>query len=303
MSGRGYPRLGLLEFGEKLIESGDLDPVYVALNGHNTDQHSWEDGARERFLVAYWCLYHAGAACYVAQHDANDFWGVLAQAARNTDPAPTGGRWPRGHERRHWRGRQAVDSLNELTTRYSYPEEMVRYVAGEGGSFAQVSARAQEHRGFGPWIAFKICDMLERCLGVPIEFGSDAAFNGIFKDPMEAAVQFWRVSQGFERRAAVYPKDVRATVRAVVEHVRAHFHNHREDFGAPPLADRPINVQEIETILCKWKSHMNGHYPLDNDTVEIKAGLREWMPHSPLASQFYDAMPGNGLSELAEGAR
>jgi hypothetical protein len=42
---------------------------------------------------------------------------------------------------------------------------------------------------------------------------------------------------------------------------------------APPRFERRINIQEIETILCKWKSHINGHYFVGKDIQEIRHGL------------------------------
>ena len=57
---------------------------------------------------------------------------------------------------------------------------------------------------------------------------------------------------------------------------------------APPSEDRGIELQEIETILCKWKSHMNGHYPLWNDIDEINEGLHGW---GETADKFWLAMP------------
>ena len=31
------------------------------------------------------------------------------------------------------------------------------------------------------------------------------------------------------------------------------------DLPAPPGWDRPVALNEIETVLCKWKAHINGH--------------------------------------------
>ena len=63
------------------------------------------------------------------------------------------------------------------------------------------------------------------------------------------------------------------------------------------MYERPVGLQEVETILCKWKSHMNGHYPLNNDIMEIRHGLKDWLPVSALARAFYDAMP-EGLTDV-----
>jgi hypothetical protein len=45
------------------------------------------------------------------------------------------------------------------------------------------------------------------------------------------------------------------------------------DLRAPPRYERPINIQEVETILCKWKSHLSGHYELGKDIIEVRHGL------------------------------
>ena len=65
----------------------------------------------------------------------------------------------------------------------------------------------------------------------------------------------------------------------------------------PPLYDRPIGLQEVETVLCKWKSHLNGHYPLYNDTDEINHGMINWLPGNEVAEQFYKNMVKHGPRE------
>jgi hypothetical protein len=45
----------------------------------------------------------------------------------------------------------------------------------------------------------------------------------------------------------------------------------------PGIDDRrPVSFLEIETILCKWKSHQNGHYPPGHDLMEIRRGTEPW---------------------------
>src|ERR1700750_3037416 len=101
-----YPRLDIAEFGHHLFETGDLDPIYVALNRLN-----WSQPKLDRWLVAYWCFYHAGFACYAAEHKGIAYWQVLAKAAENEPTCPVGVRWPRGTERRHFRGQLALEAV------------------------------------------------------------------------------------------------------------------------------------------------------------------------------------------------
>lgn len=280
MSGRNYERLDILTFGRHLVTSGDLDPVYIALYRLLAVEGGWGLAQVQRWLVAYWCLYHCGAASFLSGKEGADFWEGLESAAVNDNPAPPGGRWPRGHERRHWRGRQAVLAWRLLKDTYPQPELMVQYIIGAGHKFEDVAGRAKEHRSFGPWISFKICDMVDRVLGHRVDFTQAAVF--MWEDPKKSALMLWR--QHMRLPEGAMPKDTQRAIDGVVEFLREKF----AGYMAPPRQDRPIDLQEIETILCKWKSHMNGHYPLNNDIDEIMKGVVGWGKH---ADEFASAMP------------
>ena len=118
---RSYEKLSIGDFGTHLLESNDLDPIYVALVGAKLGP-----GQLRRWLLAYWCFYHAGVACYMSELEAGDFWVEMLKAARNTEKSPAGGRWPRAKERRHFRGEASVRSVEMLMSRYGQkPENMV----------------------------------------------------------------------------------------------------------------------------------------------------------------------------------
>lgn len=278
MSKRDYPRLPIEDFGRHLIVSGDLDPVYIALGDGLSSVEQLQ-----RWLVAYWCFYHCGLACHMSEMEGPGFWKEMMRAARNETPAPTGGRWPRGHERRHARGEQGLRMVAGLRERYlARPQEMVesllRHCQG-GVTYESVAQRVQEHTYFGPWIAFKVADMLERICAAPINFSEAAVF--MFKDPVKAAEMLYRQRAGVPENARVKTE---AVVHPIVEHLREAF----KDLSAPPHRERGIELQEVETVLCKWKSHMNGHYPLNNDINEIRAGLAGW---GETARAFDHALP------------
>lgn len=294
---RAYPRLDIETFGSHLLESGDLDPVYIALH-----RMELPEAHRARWLIAYWCLYHVGAACFISEREGRDFWMALRAAARNEaeNPSPVeGGRWPRGSERRHWRGEQASKAVRDLMGMYmDRPEAMVERLASTSLSsseaaygtealetlpFALVASRAQAHRSFGPWISFKIADMIDRLGIAPVSFDNAAVF--MFDDPRKAALNLARLKAGLAPEVKF--KDEGAVISQVVAYLEGHF----RDRTAPPTHDRPVGLQEVETILCKWKSHQNGHYPLNNDIVEINEGLHPWLEHSLTAKEFLHHMP------------
>lgn len=292
MLGRNYERLRIEEFGRQLITSGDLDPIYTALVAAEKVGDLGRDQIL-RWIIAYWCYYSAGVASFLSEKSGEEFWHWMMVAARNEEEAPAGGRWARGHERRHYRAKIAIESVAALQSRYEEPESMARYIAQQEGdsplSFKTVSVRAQEHRGFGPWIGFKIADMLDRVLGVPVGFDEAAVF--MFKDPEKAAWMLWA-----ERNPELANNPLYKPKREKVLHGVAHYlETTFSDLLAPPFDDRPINIQEVETVLCKWKSHMNGHYPLFNDIRDINHGLSPWIEAKcDTARAFASRMPAIG---------
>lgn len=291
MTSRTYNRLSIEEFGTHLLESGDLDPIYIALH-----KMEMEPAKLSRWLIAYWCLYHAGVASYLSEFEGREFWLKLRDAAENEVQPPVGVRWPRGGERRHWRGDNARKAVRDLMGQYlNTPEDMVTRIASQSVDaahqgdpldalpFKLVSDRVQAHASFGPWMAFKVADMIDRLGIAPVSFDNAAVF--MFDDPRKAALMLARQRAGLPD--VVKFKDETAVINQVVAFLEDHF----KGFTAPPTHDRPVGLQEVETVLCKWKSHMNGHYPLNHDLLEIYSGSLPWVPHSVTAQEFLHQLP------------
>lgn len=241
-------------FGRNLIKTQDLDPVYTALNGSGL-----KGKPLARVFLAYTCLYHLGASTIIGQDGASEpLWEPLQIAATNYGLA-----WPRGSERRHWRGANAQATVNYFKARYETPEDVVSYWGRSKGmlTFNVVSERVRELPAYGPWIAFKVADMLERVMGVSVDF-SDCAL-GIYDEPRKAAALILTGSAD--------EKITDVELSRVVQQLGVSL----GPLMAPPRLDRRINVQEIETVLCKYKSHVNGHYPHGKDTREVLHGLQD----------------------------
>ena len=275
-----YPRLKVEDFGRALIESGDLDPVYIALRRVERPEE-WH----KRWLVAYWLFYHPGAACYMAEAtEARLFWNRVGNATRNVTPSPLGERWPRASERRHFRGEKAEKAVGQLMRDFPEGYDLVDQLeAAAANGYRALYNRVCALPQFGPWMAFKVADMLERCLDVSVDF--DLASVTMFDDPKKAALMVARERLGLAPETRF--KDPDATIRAVAEHLIREF----KDLSAPPSHNRPIGYQEVETVLCKAKAHANGHYPVGKDIKEIREGLEAWATVSPSAKEFLWAMP------------
>ena len=239
-------QLGIYQFGQSLLETLDLDPVYVAVYHADLPTRNLS-----KWLVAYWCFYHCGTASWIT--DQPDFYAAMRQAASSKD-------WLRGSERRHFRGGQAERAVASMQERFSTPAKILDMICGEGQqTLQQVADRTKTLRGFGDWIAFKVADMLERLDLCEIAFKPDDIFQ-MFESPRLGAELMFSTYEGKGTPCtwAYY------SLQKVLGKYRA-----------PPRFERALNIQEIETILCKWKSHMNGHYEVGKDILEVREALHQ----------------------------
>lgn len=291
-----YPQLGIVDFGKQLIHTGDLDPAYVMLQ-----QANLPDAQLARWLLGYWCTYHMGVASVLSELEGEDFHHKLRCVALNDQndcPATADGRWPRNKERRHWRGKAAVDSSIDIYQRFPKPEHLldfIRYGAAakgstpEGVGVADIIRRTQTLVGFGPWIAFKVADMIDALGFNELDFSRSTVF--MFDNPQAAAIDAWRVQQGLPETAK--PKQPVVIRDAVVDWLLGEF----DGLPCPHNRQRGIRVQEVETVLCKWKSHRSGHYGPLNDVREAIDGLECWRPYSATAATLFTE--AEGLLEAA----
>jgi hypothetical protein len=239
-------------FGAALIDRGDLDPLYAVAWEAGLDR-----GALARFLLGYSMFYHAGISAHLAETPSGRFYAEVEAGLEGTT-------WPRGTERRHYRGEAARNSLADL--RRAGPPEKVwaTMVPPEGATFGEVARRVRRFTGFGPWIAFKIADMADRSGWAPVDF-RDCQLD-LYRDPRKgAALVMWGDASRWQEAGQGVIREVAAAILAGLPGYRA-----------PPMYDRPLNIQEAETIMCKFKGHVAGRYPVGKDVYEMMHALDGW---------------------------
>lgn len=237
-------------FGMAMLSTGDLDPVYFI-------PQLLSDHLKRDWLLAYWLFYDAGTAMRIALDTNTDGWtdAVTAADARHAR---------RGTERRHMRGinfKKALASIEAYGQSWLWDDLMACR------SFGEVKRVTKKLSGFGPWITFKMADMLERCLQVPISF--EYSDIELYSSPKEAA-RLWDPERSLE--------EVMTTLQGMLPTLEA-----------PPWLDRAIGVQELETMLCKWGSHVSGHYSVGKDIREVTHSLAEF---PTLQSRYTEALHG-----------
>lgn len=264
-----------MDFGRRLIKSGDLDPVYTCLNKLNLDSDQLS-----RWLIAYWCFYHCGFACTASEETGADYWKLLHKAARNQTKAPGGGRWPRGSERRHFRGEAAERAVTQLRKRYdSNPLGMIDYVASGDLDVRSVMARVSTHHLFGSWIAFKVADMLDAVVGLEIDQSDLSAF--LYDSPRKSIMD--NLASGEVPDGGLDKPETRAA------YAMGWLGSQLRDCRIPHRPKSRLDLFCLETVWCKHLSHMHGFYPVGKDIYEIDHGLRGWPAET--ARRFRAALP------------
>lgn len=236
-----------IEFSRFLLDTWDLDPLYPIVVNVIRDEK-----VLKRFLLAYWIFYSAGVAAHIAEAGSKLFYAELCKGNES--------HYPRGHERRHLRGEGFANCMDSIQA-FGCPEKVVDFMI-DADDFQSISTRVQSFCGFGPWISWKIADMTDRVVYKYVDFST--AELGMYKDPVKGAAL---VKFGDQKHPILVEE-----VHEVVEWSLRNLSNYK----SPPFDDRPLNVQEIETCLCKYKSYINGHYPYGNDTKDIYEGLDGW---------------------------
>lgn len=264
--------LSVYEFGEKLLETNDLDPVYLLL---------WEAKLEPetlcRWLLAYWSFYHVGTSSWITDPRKEEgYWDRFETAAGSKE-------YPRCHERRHYRGENARKSARWLREQGIDSLFSQFYTAGYElkATANDIMEYVREWVGFGPWIAFKVADMLERLDIIKVQFSSSEI--GLYDSPQKGAEKLWDSEKGGE-----YPPNVGEwAIERILSHLGGRL--------APPRYERGINPQEAETVLCKWKSYLNGHYEIGEDIMACRVGLSRFSRTSPLSRKLFKAGAKGGL--------
>lgn len=116
--------------------------------------------------------------------------------------------------------------------------------------------------GMGDWAAWKFCDLLERVCDVHIDF-SKVDFRTAYKYPLKGLC---RVNGEPDEAITTLSNDLL---------YETYMYNAQKQLGqildwqAPPHGGRAINIQEIETCLCKFHSYLGGHYKIGQDTLHL----------------------------------
>lgn len=235
----------IYDFIETKLKIGDVEPMYPAIMASKLPVKT-----RQRLCFAEGLADHLGLAARMSEGE--DFWFNVRSFIDQGQ---------RGGARRHFRGKPAIAALKIMEKRYS---DLSTFFKGMPQDFYEVRRYIMELPQFGPFSAFKIADMAERTCGVKVDFSK---------------VRLADFSK-FPQRGAGLAADYVGTGGAAALYDR--LLDYKWCRAAPPLYDRPLNAQELETMFCNY-------------------GHSKWHPPGYEAKELYKMLAGYG--KLAERIR
>jgi hypothetical protein len=257
----------IYDYGIALIESNDLDPLYVMLYEANLPRPTLSD-----YMLAYWCFYDTGTASWISE---GPFWERLMGAGASK-------LFLRGGDRRHFRGDNATNAIRHLISKQQSPDEILGWLSSpQHTTLDLLMDKIQTLVGFGPTIAWKAADMLERFGYVTLSF-QDTDPRLMSDTPRAGASSLFSQEMG------------RGPVGDPCRWAHQRLIDRLGEYLAPPTYNRYLSVLETETILCKWKHYLSGSYIIGTGTQAQLKGLQR-RPDSPLAHRLKDAGHSAGL--------
>lgn len=280
----------LLVFGKHLMKSRDIDPLYPMLE-HVIEERNMDEDEAYWFTFLYVAWYNISVGLHA--------WHLCSEASDRILPhiynAPLA--WPTGIERRASRGGRVIghiesflEASRETGTAAWFLQELdmeATTLEEKHANWKIVNARLQTLRMNGRWAAYKHCEVLRRVHGVPI-IAPDMG-NQFSSGPREGLAMIYGEIEGQG------PKVIEQLDRQGVHLQRL-------------LSKRGLetDIEELETILCNWKSLRKGKYvvghDIDENQEQIDLALERGLINDEEAALLYEAreatLPGAYLGEL-----
>lgn len=230
-------KLSVKEFAKIEIESGDLDPDYIFINNV---------AAGDSRFKADWII--AKTIIYDSESELRFLLNNESLETLNY-----------GNERRkHKRhAKEYLDSIFQIAD-----SDPLDFFINLPKNAYEAMEKIKMAKGFGPWAAWKTIDLVGCCLDIEFNF-DDFDFRGAYDYPIKGMLMVAGMDEQKSRN--VSDLDYKTAFRNVIDALGSAAHL------KPPCGKRDIiNIQEIETILCKYHSYVHGHYEPLEDLKRLK---------------------------------
>lgn len=233
-----------IQFARDLVTTGELDPVYNLIYG---GKQRYGDQWAAQFALHFFMYYDVGQAAALANAQTElDFWHMQNFGYDA---------FKRGSERRHFRGEKGKQAMLNLQ-HIGSPEQIWKRMHGLHYHSLRLNVQ-DKFQGcqIGDYFTWKAMDILDRCLGMPVQLSVNEAAQYLPDTPVKAIRTFWRITPICE------------ALDQVVTVIN--------DLPAPGAPTRNCSYSEAETILCAMYGFNKGTYKFGSDIVKRREQLKD----------------------------
>lgn len=235
-------QIPLINFARDLVTSGELDPPYILI--HNLREAYGQDYA-DRFALYYFMFYDLEGAVKAAL--APSFWAYVESVY------PTA---KRVSARRHFRGDKGWQAVRALQ-RFGSPSQVWQSMHRPSyRGLVQNIDRNFQGCQIGLYFAWKAMDILDRCLGMPVNLSLAETTEFLPEVPVKGA-------------KGLFPNEENPVMYALSKIVDA-----ISGLDAPGARTRKCSYPEVETILCAAYGLQKNTYKMGSDLVHRHQELK-----------------------------
>lgn len=235
--------MNFADFSRTLIQSGDLDPDYIFIN-NACNELGWDKEQKAKWVALKSVIYNSIGELEFLLH------------RKTFDDVDY------GNERRKHK-RNAELFWNSLYLNAKSHQGFYSMFSTVNTDANIALKQLQKFHGVGPWAAWKILDLLNCCLSFKFDF-SNVDFRLAYEYPIRGMLLVAGEDEEGHKKVSdsLYKKCMGEVYRQL------------HDSGvlnenAPPEYLRKINMQEIETCLCKYHSYYHNHYQAGEDITRL----------------------------------
>lgn len=239
--------LSFKQFSKHLIVSGDLDPDYIFIN-NVCEKLNWNQKQKSEWIALKSIIYDSiGELEFLL--DNKNFENVKY-----------------GTERRKHKRNSLIfyGAIKETSREHG---GFYEYFMSLPENAEKAMKELQKVKGVGPWASWKIIDLVSCCLGKKFDF-KNLDFRMAYEYPVRGMLLLNGVDEQIYRKIDdnMYKKCLNKVYELLGDCLK---------LKAPPQRKRKINLQEIETCLCKYHSYYHGHYYVGHDIDRLHKRIKE----------------------------
>lgn len=220
------------EFARDLVTKGEIDAPYVFMANAATEKGGdWID----RFALYYFMFYDLDGAAIAADHP-GPFWEYVLKVYSTAK---------RGKTRRHFRGSNGWTAVHNLMAHGSPSQVWANMAASNYTDLLANIAINFQGCQIGPYFAWKVMDILDRCVNRPVTLILPEAVKYLPEVPRRGAELLF------------FGQSLRSALDRVVSLIY--------NLPAPGVPGRRCSYPEAETILCAAWGYHTGAYKMGDD--------------------------------------